>query len=49
MVTNLARKMVTEWGMSEKLGRLRYNNDSEEVFLGHSVTQSKTFQMQQQI
>ena len=41
MVTNLARKMVTEWGMSEKLGRLRYNNDSEEVFLGHSVTQSK--------
>jgi len=41
MVTNLARKMVTEWGMSEKLGRLKYNNDSEEVFLGHSVTQSK--------
>ena len=41
MVTNLTRKMITEWGMSEKLGRLRYNNDSEEVFLGHSVTQSK--------
>ena len=41
MVTNLARKMITEWGMSEKLGRLRYNNDSEEVFLGHSVAQSK--------
>ena len=41
MVTNLTRKMVTEWGMSEKLGRLRYNNDSEEIFLGHSVTQSK--------
>ena len=41
MVTNLAKKMVTEWGMSEKLGRLRYNNDSEEIFLGHSVTQSK--------
>ena len=41
MVTNLARKMVTEWGMSEKLGKLRYNNDSEEIFLGHSVTQSK--------
>ena len=33
--------MVTEWGMSEKLGRLRYNSDSEEVFLGHSVAQSK--------
>ncbi len=41
MITNLARKMITEWGMSEKLGRLRYNNDSEEVFLGHSVAQSK--------
>ena len=33
--------MITEWGMSEKLGQLRYNNDSEEVFLGHSVAQSK--------
>ena len=41
MVTNLAKSMVTEWGMSEKLGRLRYNNDSEEVFLGHSVAQTK--------
>mgnify|MGYP001388773829 FL=1 len=41
MVTNLAKKMITEWGMSEKLGRLRYNSDSEEVFLGHSVAQSK--------
>jgi len=41
MVTNLAKRMVTEWGMSEKLGRLRYNNDSEEVFLGHSVAQTK--------
>ena len=41
MVTNLAKKMITEWGMSKKLGRLRYNNDSEEIFLGHSVAQSK--------
>ena len=41
MVTNLSKSMVTEWGMSEKLGRLRYNNDSQEVFLGHSVAQSK--------
>ncbi len=41
MVTNLAKKMITEWGMSTRLGRLRYNNDSEEVFLGHSVAQSK--------
>ena len=41
VVTNLARQMVTEWGMSEKLGRLRYSNDQQEVFLGHSVAQQK--------
>ena len=39
--TNLARRMVTEWGMSEKLGRIRYSENEEEVFLGHSVTQRK--------
>lgn len=41
MATNMARRMVTEWGMSDKLGPLRYVSDQEEVFLGHSVTQSK--------
>jgi len=39
--TGLARRMVTEWGMSDKLGRLRYSDNEEEVFLGHSVTQRK--------
>ena len=39
--TLLARKMVTEWGMSDRLGPLRYNDNQEEVFLGHSVTQTK--------
>ena len=39
--TNIARKMVTEWGYSDKLGTIRYAQDQEEVFLGHSVTQSK--------
>ncbi|WP_119418742.1 ATP-dependent zinc metalloprotease FtsH [Desertibaculum subflavum] len=39
--TNLARSMVTEFGMSDKLGPLRYNDNEEEVFLGHSVTQRK--------
>ena len=33
--------MVTELGMSEKLGTIKYSNDSQEVFLGHSVTQTK--------
>jgi cell division protease FtsH len=39
--TNLARAMVTEWGMSEKLGPLRYNENQDEVFLGHSIARSQ--------
>ncbi|MES0402690.1 MAG: ATP-dependent zinc metalloprotease FtsH [Hyphomicrobium sp.] len=37
--TELARSMVTEWGMSEKLGPLRYNENQQEIFLGHAITQ----------
>jgi len=40
MATSLARAMVMEWGMSEKLGRVRYASNQQEVFLGHSVAQS---------
>jgi len=32
--------MVMEWGMSEKLGRVRYASNQQEVFLGHSVSQT---------
>ena len=32
--TALARRMVTEWGMSPKLGPLRYNENQQEVFPG---------------
>ena len=39
--SSTARRMVTEWGMSDKLGRIRYSDNEEEVFLGHSVTQRK--------
>ena len=39
--TGIARAMVTELGMSEKLGMIAYGDNSQEVFLGHSVTQSK--------
>jgi cell division protease FtsH len=39
--TSLARRMVTEYGFSEKLGALRYSDNEEEVFLGHSVAQRK--------
>ena len=41
MATNQARIMVTEWGMSDKLGMIAYGDNSQEVFLGHSVTQTK--------
>ena len=37
--TSIARRMVTEWGMSEKLGPLLYNENQQEVFLGHAITQ----------
>ncbi len=42
MATDMARRMVMEWGMSDKLGPLRYAADQEEVFLGHSVAQTKS-------
>ena len=39
--TELARNMVTKWGLSDRLGPLAYGEDEGEVFLGHSVTQHK--------
>ena len=39
--TKLARAMVTQWGFSDKLGRVAYGENQQEVFLGHSVAQSK--------
>ncbi len=39
--TEMARSMVMEYGMSEKLGWLRYRDNQEEVFLGHSVSRAQ--------
>ncbi len=39
--TEIARKMVTQWGFSEKMGPLLYAEDEGEVFLGRSVTKTK--------
>jgi len=39
--TEIARNMVTKWGLSERLGPLTYSEDEGEVFLGHAVTQHK--------
>jgi cell division protease FtsH len=41
MATDQVRRMITEWGMSDKLGMIAYGDNSQEVFLGHSVTQNK--------
>ena len=40
--TNLARNMVTRWGLSERLGPLAYSEEEGEVFLGRSVTKHKS-------
>ena len=39
--TNIARKMVTRWGMSDRLGPILYAEEEGEVFLGKSVTKNK--------
>jgi cell division protease FtsH len=40
--TEMARSMVMEYGMSERLGWLRYRDNQEEIFLGHSVARSQS-------
>ena len=39
--TDMARSMVMEYGMSDKLGWLRYRDNQDEVFLGHSVARAQ--------
>lgn len=41
--TDLARKMVCEWGMSEKLGPLTFGRKEEEIFLGREITAKRDF------
>jgi cell division protease FtsH len=41
--TEIARKMVTEWGMSDKLGPLAYGQKDEEIFLGRQITRHRNF------
>ena len=40
--TEIARSMVTKWGLSDKMGPLSYGEEDGEIFLGHSVTQHKS-------
>jgi cell division protease FtsH len=41
MVTDMARRMITEWGMSDKLGFLAYSDADNEVYLGHSMGRAR--------
>ena len=41
--TNMARAMVTQWGMSDRLGMVQYGNDDEFVFLGREVSRAKVY------
>jgi len=47
--TNLAHKMVCEWGMSDRLGPLAYGAKEEEIFLGREITRSKNYSEQTSI
>jgi cell division protease FtsH len=44
--TQLARMMVTQWGMSEKLGMVQYGDNNEYVFLGREMIRSKDYSEQ---
>jgi cell division protease FtsH len=41
--TSMARRMVTEWGMSDKMGPLAYGKKEEQIFLGREIAQHRDF------
>jgi len=45
-VTNIARKMVTAWGMSEKLGNMAYGKNEENVFMGRDFGHQRDYSEQ---
>jgi cell division protease FtsH len=44
--TSMARRMVTEWGMSDKLGPLSYGKKEEQIFLGREIAQHRDYSEQ---
>ena len=44
--TDLARRMVCEWGMSESLGPITFGKKEEQIFLGRDFTQTKDYSEQ---
>jgi len=49
VATNIARKMVCDWGMSEKIGPLKFGKKDEEVFLGRDYSQQKNYSEEKSI
>ena len=43
MATGIARKMVCEWGMSERLGMVEYGEHDDFVFLGRDISRSRAY------
>ena len=41
--SQIARNMVTKYGMSQKLGTIAYTNESDEIFIGRSMAQARTY------
>jgi cell division protease FtsH len=41
--TEIARSMITKWGLSERLGPLTYSQENDEVFLGHQIAKNSKF------
>ena len=41
--SQIARAMVTKYGMSEKLGTIAYGNESDEIFIGRTMAQARTY------
>ncbi|MBI44751.1 MAG: cell division protein FtsH [Candidatus Marinimicrobia bacterium] len=49
VATNIARKMVCDWGMSDKIGPLKFGKKDEEVFLGKELSQQKNYSEEKSI
>ncbi|MDH5656772.1 MAG: ATP-dependent zinc metalloprotease FtsH, partial [Spirochaetia bacterium] len=43
VATNIARRMVCEWGMSEKLGTISYSNNNDSIFLGREISSNRSY------
>jgi cell division protease FtsH len=43
VASNIARRMVCEWGMSERLGTISYSNSNESVFLGREIQSTRNY------